>query len=317
MNPMDVTVIVCTYNRADSLRRTLEALAAQQVPAGVDWELVVVDNNSRDDTRATVERFALEAPLSVTYVFEAKQGVSYARNTGLSHSTGENIAFTDDDVLPAPDWVATLETLMAQSGADVIGGRILPKWPSPVPGWLARNKWLHANLALMDHEHPHRLSPKTTHPLIWGANMAFRRSIFDVIGLFDTRRGRIGSRLHGGEDVDIVERALAAGAHVLYDPRLVVWHHIPCERIRRRYFLRWYFQGGEGEALSQEVDAARTLLGAPLHRYRYAAMEIAGWFWAVARRHPDAMRHATSVADALGCLSGHWKRYVAYRRGQL
>src|ERR1700730_5420887 len=102
---MDVSVIICTYNRAESLRRTLAALQSQRTAPGLTWELVLVDNNSNDRTREVVEAFKASSDISTVYVFEGRQGKSIAQNTGLDVAVGELLAFTDDDCRPEPTWI--------------------------------------------------------------------------------------------------------------------------------------------------------------------------------------------------------------------
>ncbi len=309
---MDVTVTVCTYNRAPSLRHTLEALAGQRSPVAVDWELVIVDNNSRDETATVVREFAARAPVPVTYLFEPRQGVSWARNAAVARAKGEVIAFTDDDVKPASDWVAMLWTLLSESKADMIGGRILPDWSGPLPGWLKRNRWLYGNLALVDHEHREWLVEEHGTPQLWCANMAARRSLLEAIGPFDVALGRVGNQLHSGEDVDIVTRALAAGAHVLYDPRLVVWHKVPEERMRRSYFRRWHFEGAQGFALRAGRPAGRRVLGVSLFSYRWLIVRLAAWLSALCRRR-DTFELELDFLGAAGRWWGEWQASRADR----
>ncbi|MBI2527050.1 MAG: glycosyltransferase [Candidatus Rokubacteria bacterium] len=301
-----MTVMVCTHNRAPSLRHTLEALAAQRSPVAVDWEIVIVDNNSRDETATVVREFAARAPAPVTYLFEPRQGVSWARNAGVAVGKGEVVAFTDDDVRPASDWVAMLWTLLSESKADMIGGRILPDWSGPLPGWLARNRWLYGNLALVDHEHREWLVQERGTLQLWCANLAARRSLLDTIGPFDVTLGRVGTRLKSGEDVDMVRRALAAGAHVLYDPRLVVWHKIPEERMRPSYFRRWHFDGAEGMALRAGPPAGHRLLGVSLFSYRWLLARLAAWLSALCRRR-DAFERELDFLAAAGRWWGEWQ----------
>jgi len=308
---MDVSIIVCTYNRADLLRETLNALVAQKVPSDLEWEVVVVDNNSRDATRAVVETARAAAPMSMTYCYEPRQGLSWARNTGIATAKGGIVAFTDDDAVPAADWVASIVAVLKDTGADVVGGRILPVWPGPVPSWLAHYRGLFGNLALMDYPTKERLVVEQGTPQVWGCNMAFRRDVFDRIGPFDTGLGRVGDRLYGGEDVDMVRRALAANLVVFFDPALVVWHCVPLERMRRRYFLRWHFQGGEGETRFEAATPDRVLLGAPLYRYREAFAALGRWLWAASLRRPNAMELALDLAHAVGSLVGYWKKTFA------
>jgi glycosyltransferase involved in cell wall biosynthesis len=311
---MDVSVILCTYNRAGSLGITLRALDAQEVPAGLKWELVVVDNNSPDGTRAVVEAFGAAARVDVRYVFEARQGLSHARNAGIARATGAIVAFTDDDVSPAPDWVASVTAAMRETGADIVGGRILAQWEHPPPPWLTDRPSLHGAYAIMDHAEPGAVVASRGLPRVWGANMAFRRGVFATAGVFDTGRGVRGQKLYGGEESELVRRALAGGRRVFYDPRIVVWHRIPAYRMRRRYLSRHYFERAEGEGLVQAPPAGRQLLGAPFFMYRQAASRIGGWLWAAARRRPDALDRWLASCEATGSLWGRWKRRARGRR---
>src|SRR5262249_27766746 len=148
---MDVSVIVCTYNRAGTLGGTLRALDEQLVPPGLKWGLLVVDNNSADTTRGVVEAVAAGARIDVRYVLEARQGLSHARNAGIARAGGAIVAFTDDDVSPASDWVASVAAVVRETGADIVGGRILPRWEHPPPPWLVDRPFLHGAYAIMEH----------------------------------------------------------------------------------------------------------------------------------------------------------------------
>src|SRR5215475_10990679 len=203
----DVSIVVCTYNRATSLRLTLASLDAQQTPAGLSWELVVVDNNSTDATRVVIEEFAGTARIPVRSLFVARQGLSHARNAGVASSCGAIVGFTDDDVHPAPDWVARIATAMRETGAHILGGRILPAWHESPPSWLD-DRAFHGVLSIMDHTTAGEVLNADRTPCVWGANMAFRREVFEQARLFDTRLGIHGTLRYSGEDTELVGRAL-------------------------------------------------------------------------------------------------------------
>src|SRR5499425_3617095 len=150
----DFTVVVPTYNRAESLRATLKALGAQVVPPGLQWDVLVVDNSSRDHTPKVVEEFARTTRTPVQYCFEARAGKSRALNAGIARTSSDFLLFTDDDVLPSPSWVASAARAVAQWEADGVGGRILLKWLAPPPSWLAKNEEAQRNLGRMDFEEP-------------------------------------------------------------------------------------------------------------------------------------------------------------------
>ena len=313
---MDLSVIVCTYNRAASLERTLRALVGQATPLDLTWELLVVDNNSGDATRDVVRAIATSAPIPVRYLFEGRQGLSHARNAGITGSAGALLAFTDDDVRPDPDWVSGVPRLMRESGADVLGGRILPLWERTPPPWLTARPWLRGPFTIMDHPQPGVVVEARGIPNVWGANMAFRRDVFTRVGVFDSRLGLTGKKLYRGEEVELVRRALAAGCRVAYDPRLVVWHRIPAARMRRRFISRLYFEQAEGEGLSQTPPPGRRVLGAPRYLYRQVAGRAGGWLWAAARGRPDALDRWLVSCELAGTLWGQWKRYFRAGRGR-
>jgi glycosyltransferase involved in cell wall biosynthesis len=255
---VDATVLIATYNRARILGDAIEAVLAQQTPPGLRWEFLIVDNNSRDGTRAVVDRYASTSPVPVRYLFEGRQGKSYALNAGLGQARGAVIAFTDDDVIVPSDWLATALRVLDRWQADGGGGRILPRWELPPPLWLASNAALRIRLALMEVDtHQVLRFPLRGPGAIWGANMVFRRSMFDQVGYFDVELGPSGSRPVNFEDVDMVERSLRHGRKVVYDPELVVYHRVPAERMRMSYFRRWAFLTGRAEALRRKTGRGR------------------------------------------------------------
>lgn len=149
-NRPDLSVVVCTYNRCESLKDTLKALAAQQTDTGTLWELLVIDNNSKDQTKAVCEAAARSFPVPLRYVFEGKQGLSAARNRALQEVRGTWMLFTDDDVLPHPDWVRVMLRAFKETEADCLSGKILPLWETAPPAWLDDNRMLYGDLAMLD-----------------------------------------------------------------------------------------------------------------------------------------------------------------------
>jgi len=145
-----VSVVVCTYNRCASLRDTLRALKGQRVDGELSFEVVVVDNNSTDETRQTVDEARRQTRWPVRYVFEQKQGLSHARNVGIREAKSDLVMFTDDDVVPDERWVDTIVRAFESHEADCVGGRILPIWSREPANWLTSPDYW-AVLALLDH----------------------------------------------------------------------------------------------------------------------------------------------------------------------
>jgi glycosyltransferase involved in cell wall biosynthesis len=309
MNAVDCSVVIATYNRAGLLADTLRALEAQQVPATVRWEIVVVDNNSRDATRDVVQRFRKTAAVTVRYEFEPRQGQSFARNRGIESTAGGVVLFTDDDIIPEPNWVWGMYTTIATGGYDGAGGRVLPRWEAEVPRWLVGRRDLQSWLALVDTGQPGTLEyPLVEANRIVGASMGFRRELFEEFGLFPTSLGHRGARMYGGEEVVFINRVLFKGRRIRYDPSIVVHHRIRADRLRRSFFLRRNFDHGCGQAQlvppeqrpglrdvlrTLRVAAARTLRGDrdALSLQLVLATEL-GMVWGsrrwTLRRHPRA-----------------------------
>ena len=235
---MHASIIVCTYNRAESLRHTLECLAALQSPDNYDWEVIVVDNNSNDQTHQVVKDFSSVFPC-LRYEHEQQQGLSYARNHGIKSAKGDILLFTDDDVCPEPDWLETIMTSMSRYDCDACGGYIAPTWETPPPSWLTER--FHGFLAIkMDSNDAYQVTTVKDAP--FGANMAFRRRVFEQVGEFDTSRGRKGAELASGEDGEMFERMLAAGMKIMYLPDAKVHHRVEAFRATKKYFRRWRYQ---------------------------------------------------------------------------
>ena len=310
MRPPDVSIVVCTYNRASSLRRTLAALTAQITPPDLIWELVIVDNNSTDTTRQVVQAFVDIAPIRVRSLFVPEQGLSHARNAGLAHADGAIVGFTDDDVQPGPLWVAQIAAVLDERRADIVGGRILPMWVRPPPPGIERIPSFEGALAIMRHPTPAEIVDARGNPTAWGANMAFRRAVFDRVGVFDTRRGLIGRKLYRGEETELIQRALAAGYRAVYDPRLVVWHHIARERVTVRYLSRLHFQRAEGDALVHPRAERGRLLRRSLSGYSSVPWRTARWIAGVLRRRPDTLERWLECCAASGFLWGVCQLYV-------
>jgi glucosyl-dolichyl phosphate glucuronosyltransferase len=309
---MDISVVVCTYKRPNLLRNTLEALVQQQAPSDIRWELIIVDNNSRDQTREVVSEKAAQSKIPVRYYFEPQQGQCHARNAGILASRGDIVAFTDDDVLPENNWVMNIFAIMKSYDLDGVGGRILPKWEAKVPPWLQSRTHLWGYLALIESVELRALTlPLADGAKIWGANMAFRRSLFEEIGAFDVRRGNVGNKFYRGDETEFVKRALGAGKRLIYDPRAVVYHRVGPERMRKAYFRKVQFDGGEIQALQPGLPPGARLFGAPRWLYRIVATEGYEWLWRAILVREDAFDRELDLLDDVGRLWGFWKQWLS------
>jgi glycosyltransferase involved in cell wall biosynthesis len=250
---MKISVILCTYNRCQSLTRALESVAASQIPKSTDWEVLIVDNNSKDETRAVAEFFCLRDPNHFRYVFEAQQGKSFALNRGVREAFGDILAFIDDDIIVEPAWLFELTRPLQDEQWAGAGGRVyLPKDFLP-PSWMAieGNQSLLSILALFDLGSEARMLPK---PPI-GNNMAFRREVFEKYGGFRTDLGPAPGSEIRYEDTEFGSRVMNGGEKILYVPSAVVHHDVEERRLTKSFFLAYHFD--YGRALIREKGDRR------------------------------------------------------------
>jgi len=265
MESVSASIIVCTYNRHKSLQHTLNCIAAQIVSQEVTWEVIVVDNNSNDRTREIVQAYQKAKVIPcLRYEFEEEQGLSYARNRGVRSAQGQVVLFTDDDVCPEPNWLHRVLEGMDSYNCDACGGYIAPVWEALVPSWLTER--FYGFLAIRTENNGPRLVTEEN-DLPFGANMAFRRSVFDSIGVFDTNLGRKGKVLASGEEIDFFKRLITTGGTVMYLPQARVHHRIEAFRMKKKYFRRWRFQASYNGVQLFGILGKRRIFGIPLYLF--------------------------------------------------
>jgi len=267
-----ITVAIPTYNRAALLRQTLAGVTRQDFPAE-RYEVLVIDNNSRDATAAVVAEFAGADP-APRHVSEPRQGLDHARNRALAEARGEIIVFADDDILVEPDWLRQLTApLLADWGQKIgaVGGEVVPVFPDGLPPWVA--EW-HAPLAFRADAGP--LPPHQT-PM--GANLAFPRRVFARVSTFAVTLDRAGRSYFSGGDTDMIRRVRATGLEVWFAPAARVRHQMPASRTTFRYAARHAF------------DSARSRVAGHLADLRAGHQPVAGYL---------ASRLAGNLAKAAG-----------------
>ena len=234
---LSVSIILCTRDRAMGLRQMLATLGKAGVPSGWRVEVIVVDNASTDDT-AIVARGAKLPNMAVRYLFEARKGKGHALNAALAQARGEFILFTDDDVLPAEDWVEQVVSALRNDGCDAVTGQItlsphlLRPWLTPMQRW-----WLASSQDAQLHEGSRELI---------GANMGFHRSVLERVPAFDPELGPGGLGL--GEDTLLGWQLVEAGFKVGYAPKASVIHQLDASRLRRAHWLDDARKRGRTEA---------------------------------------------------------------------
>lgn len=275
---MDISVIICTYNRCEDLSLALTSLAASNIPAAVEWEVLVVDNNSKDRTKEVVDSFVLRSPGRFRYIFEPRQGKSHALNSGIRAATGEVIAFTDDDVVVEPDWLSNLTQNIRNGNCAGAGGRTLPPRTFTPPEWLPQGgRYTLAPLALFDRGSDSCVL--TDSP--FGNNAAFRKSLFAKHGGF---REDLGPQPNAGvpqksEDSEFGTRVLLAGEKLIYEGSAILYHAVPKTRLDKKYFLDWWYDKARADV--QAFGSSETRLwGLPLTSLRRLPVWSLRWLFA-------------------------------------
>jgi glycosyltransferase involved in cell wall biosynthesis len=303
VSKVNASVVLCTHNRASRLSRALGSLSDLDLPAGLDWELIVVDNNSTDDTRAIVERVAAESRLPCRYLFEAHPGKSFALNAGVAQALGQVLIFTDDDVTFDPGWLRALLAAFDASDYAGVGGQIVPVWPGPPPRWYSETGPYRLRAAVVRYQFD-AAGPVSLPP--YGANMAYRREMFERYGLFRTDIGPGPLGVMRGEDSEFGLRVLAGGERVVYVPSAIVYHPVEPERMQLRYFEHFYYGVGRMQvrAFPLPPGTARWL-GIPRYLFRALPQHLLQWLTSL---NPRARAfHRLSSWEALGSMLEAWK----------
>jgi glycosyltransferase involved in cell wall biosynthesis len=297
-----ISVVVCTHNRAAYLLKALKSLSDQTLQQQ-EYEILVVDNASTDNTRDAVVRCTHIKNLR--YLYESVLGLSQARNTGWRNSAGKYVAYLDDDAVASRQWLKNI--LDAFEGVEpkpgCVGGDVEPIWEAPRPSWLA-DAMLHY-LTVVDWSK----TPITLRGKQWlaGTNFAIPKFLLERIGGFETALGRQGSKLLSNDEILIQRQVQSMGFSCYYHPDIAVRHHVPASRLSKKWFYARAFWQGASHALIriyQEPDSvwlrldigARSFTGLLL-----ALLKLAG----LAAFTNEAGRFALTcgVIAEIGCIS--------------
>lgn len=228
---ISITIAICTFNRAKYLAVTLNSIA-EMVKGDVKYELIVIDNNSSDNTASIVKNSRY---IGLIYHLERNQGLSHARNHAISIAKGDYIAFLDDDVIVDKLWLVNLQKLLKickETNVNIIGGRVKLLYESGKPQWM--NEDMENYLSKLDYEKEGFVKFPKQH--IVGANFIFKTVLFSK-KKFNINLGRIGSKQLSGEEIEICIFFQLSGQKIFYSPEISVEHIIPQERATEKYLL--------------------------------------------------------------------------------
>jgi len=263
---MRLATIICTYNRAKSLHRTLTTLVEVERPPGIDWETILVDNNSTDNTEQVCREFQDRLPLR--YITEARRGKSIALNTAIGLSTADLLLFTDDDVDFDPQWLKGYADAAARMpDIPFFVGRILARLEGKPPRWFSKHAHsLLAQLAV----HFDAGTSECPMEAGYGANMAIRAEVFRRGISFRPHLGPVGSKRISSEDAQLFQDIHASpGEHMgIYVPAALLYHRTDRIRMTESYVRMWFHADGVARVLRNQIDPAVTLFGVPRYLWR-------------------------------------------------
>jgi glycosyltransferase involved in cell wall biosynthesis len=298
---VDLTLLVCTYNRCADLRELLETAVSQQMHGKFSYEILVVDNNSNDATRDVVESFIARGHDNVRYLFEPKQGKSNALNTGLSAIRGWCYAITDDDFLLPNNWAyEILEGFRNHPQVAFVSGKVIPEWESEVPAWLTKKHW--AAIAMSDYGDDEFYVDSNNQVCLLACS--FRLSEVREVGDYHSELGPTLAAGGAIEDLELLQRLWSAGKKGVYLPHLSFRHKATADRLTKEYHRRWHTSHGRNYAIMRHHDvekSASRLFDVPVYLYREAMKDGFSWLrYSLQGNRDEAFWHETHLRFFIG-----------------
>ena len=262
-----ISVVIPAFNEEAGVANVVRGF----LETGVVDEIVVADNNSTDGTKELARALAGKlGPMKVRYVFEGRQGKTYALNTAIREASGEVVVFSDDDVVFDKDWLVKIDQFIRSNDFDAAGGRILPKFPADTPEWVKRNiDQLSGPIVTYDYGPETKLyDRKRMNPLV-GTNMLVKRRLFDEVGLFNTNLGPGAGTF--GDDTEICLRWEKKNKKLFYLGGAMVWHPVVRRRMSLKYIAQWNMAYGKYEVVRKKGALDQNVVcvaGVPRYLFR-------------------------------------------------
>jgi glycosyltransferase involved in cell wall biosynthesis len=235
------SVVICTYNRSSLLKQTLVTVLKQSLDISL-YEVIVVDNNSKDNTQQVVDQLNIEG-CSVRYVLEKKVGLSHARNRGLHEAKGKYVVYTDDDCQLPTEWLSVANEICRSTSPGMLGGPVHPFYLGNKPPW-CKDEY-----NLIEYGNVSRVLGQNE--FLIGCNFFIRKDLFQILGEFDTRYGMTGKKVGYSEETELQERmrTLVPKESIYYDPRLYVKHLVRKDQLEWRWLVRSFYSKGKANFL--------------------------------------------------------------------
>jgi len=303
-----LTAAVCTYNRAGRLHKLISELRRQECP--VQFEILVINNNSSDDTENVLEELSRKEGVHLRYVNEPQQGIVYARNRAIEEAvSSEYIFFMDDDELPQPGLLKSVVHALVEEKADCAGGRISVLFEGD-----SRPAWLGGDLLGFLGEFEHggdafwinsELTP------VWTGNVAYRMSLFSSGLRFDPRYNRVGTDVGGGEDYKMFRILLEKKLKIRYRPDMAVNHLIETDKLKKSYFIILHYRAGKRYGrYEMESSYPKSWFGVPMFMVGQMLRQCFKTIGMFIKNDPGLIRQSMNMVHAGGAIVG---RYHCWR----
>lgn len=263
-----LSVIICTYNRDKYIYNLLKSIAENTL-SKAKYEIVLVNNNSTDATEMECNRFCADYDDVVfRYFIETNQGLSYARNRGIQEAKGKVVVYVDDDATINKEYLQTYYDFFEKDNkVEAAGGPILPVYETVEPKWMSHyTRQLITGKLYMGNV----VKEFTKGAFPGGGNAAYRKSVFDKVGLFNVDLGRKGTSLIGAEEKDLFDKMTAQGIKFFYLPKAILYHIIPASKLTEEHFDRLTYSIGKSEKI-------RTLSISKKKYYSRLFSEVVKW----------------------------------------
>jgi glycosyltransferase involved in cell wall biosynthesis len=241
-----ISLLICTYNRSSVVRECLKSICEMRDP-GCLFEVIVVDNNSSDDTSQKIREFINEnRHLDIRLFNEKMQGLSFARNLAAQRAEGDLLVFLDDDAIVDKNYLSCYRRYYQENEFLCMGGKILPWYKDKtirIPSWFNQSNW--GVLSMLDMG---EVVKEVGYPALpYGGNLAIAKSLFEEFGLFNEHMGRKGKKLNSNMEIEFMCRLKKSGIPVYYVPDAIIYHLVQTERLNRRFFFRRFYAQGKSD----------------------------------------------------------------------
>jgi len=241
------SVIVCTYNREKYLYNALKSVAENDFSYD-QYEIILINNNSNDNTESECERFRKDFPqVNFNYFLEHNQGLSFARNRGIDEAKGDILVYIDDDATVNRGYLKAIDDFFNENQTVMaVGGPIFPVYETEEPSWMSH----YTKILITAYKYEgNKISQFKGNKFPSGGNAAYRKTAFEKIGKFNTKLGRKGASLIGAEEKDLFAKMKVLSMSVYYLPNMILYHIIPPIKLSKTYFNNLTFSLGQSERI--------------------------------------------------------------------